>query len=40
MITSKILRQPMKKTDLFHTAVWLLAVAALACFTLYTLATT
>jgi hypothetical protein len=30
----------MKKSDLITTALWLLAVAALACFTLYTLATT
>ena len=30
----------MKRSDLIQTALWLLAVAALACFTLYTLATT
>lgn len=29
----------MKRSDLITTAVWLLAVAALALFTLYTLAT-
>lgn len=30
----------MKKSDLITTALWLLAIAALAIFTLYTIATT
>jgi hypothetical protein len=29
----------MKRSDFITTAAWLVAVAALACFTLYTLAT-